>query len=185
MQSQEEPTINTRRVFQGRLIDVRVDTVRMSNCRFTQREIVAVGNSVCVVPIDEKSNVILVRQYRKAVEKVLLEVPAGGIRVGENSEQAALRELQEETGYVADELELLSFFWTTPGFTTEGMSAYMATGLTPGCVNQDEDENIEVVMVPLQDVNEMMASGIIQDGKSIAALTLVLLRNRLNTVDKE
>ncbi len=172
-----EPTIETKVMFQGRIMEIRVDTVRLASGRTTTREIVEHSDSVCIVPLDEAGNVVLVRQYRKPVEGDLLEVPAGGIEGDEVSEEAVLRELQEETGYVADQLLHLSSFWTTPGFCTELMHAYLATGLTPSVLQQDEDENVEAVKVPLDTVPDMIRRGEIRDAKSIASLLMVLFLN--------
>ena len=171
-----EPTEESRLAFEGRLFDVRVDRVRLPNGRRTTREIVIAPNSVCVVPVDEDGNIYLVRQYRKPPDQVLLEVVAGGVDKGEAAEEAARRELQEEAGLKAESMELLSFFWMSPGFCTEGMHAYLATGLRVGENAPEEDESIEVVQVKLSDVPELIASGEIQDCKSIASLMLALGR---------
>ena len=117
---------------------------------------------------------ILVRQYRKPADQELLEVPAGGVEAGENSREAVLRELAEETGYTADNLRHLSSFWTTPGFCTELMHAYLGTGLRPGTLEPDDDERIQVVNVPLDTIPDMIRSGEIKDAKSIASLLMVL-----------
>ena len=175
----EERTVDSRVAFQGRHINVRVDTVRLANGRLTTREIAGGtthDDAVCIVPLDGEGGVYLVRQYRKAVERSLLEVPAGGMEPGEDPEDAARRELAEETGCRAQSLERLAFFYSAPGFLTEGMYAYLATGLSRGADSPDEDENIEVVKIPLKDVPSMIESGQIQDGKSIAALMLVMAK---------
>ena len=169
-----EPTEESRLAFEGRLFDVRVDTVRLASGRRTTREIVVAPNSVSVVPVDEDGNVYLVRQYRKPPERLLLEVVAGGVDEGESAEEAARRELREEAGLRAEKLELLSFFWMSPGFCTEGMHAYLATGLSLGESAPEEDESIEVVRMKLEDVPGLIASRELQDCKSIAALMLVL-----------
>ena len=127
-----------------------------------------------MVPVDDGNNVILVRQFRKAVEESLLEIPAGGIEEGEVPEEAVVRELQEETGYTADKLRHLSTFWTTPGFCTELMHSYLATELRPGSRPHDEDEDIQVVKVPMDGIPGMIRSGEIKDVKSIASLLLVI-----------
>ena len=171
-----EPTEESRLAFEGRLFDVRVDRVRLPNGRRTTREIVIAPDSVCIVPVDEDGNVYLVRQYRKPPDTVLLEVVAGGVDEGESPEEAARRELQEEAGLTAESLELLSFFWMSPGFCTEGMHAYLATGLKVGQNAPEEDESIEVVRVNLSDIPNLIASGEIQDCKSIASLMLALGR---------
>ena len=167
-----EPTIGTKRIYEGNIINVRVDTVRMPSGRDATREIVEHSHAVCIVPIDNDGNVVLVRQYRKPAEDALLEVPAGGVEDGEISEEAVLRELQEEIGYTADHLEHLSSFWVAPGWATEYMHAYLATGLRESRLDGDEDENIEVVRLRFDEAVSMLKSGEINDGKTIAALLL-------------
>ena len=168
--SLSEPTIDTRRIYEGSIINVRVDTVRMPNGISARREVVEHSPAVCIVPVDENGNVILVRQYRKPAEEALLEVPAGGVEEGEVSEEAVLRELQEEIGYTAGKLVHLSSFWVAPGWATEFMHAYLATELAPSRLDADEDENIQVVRVPFDDAVAMFKTGEIQDGKTIASL---------------
>ena len=132
--------METQRVYEGNILNLRVDKISFSNGNVGTREIVEHDDCVCMVPIDNQNNVVLVSQYRKSVEETLLEVPAGGVETGELSEDAVLRELQEETGYTADNLQLLSSFWTTPGFCTELMHSYLATGLRESTRQGDEDE---------------------------------------------
>ena len=167
-----ELTIGTKRIYEGNIINVRVDTVRMPSGRDATREIVEHSHAVCIVPIDNDGNVVLVRQYRKPAEDALLEVPAGGVEDGEISEEAVLRELQEEIGYTADHLEHLSSFWVAPGWATEYMHAYLATGLRESRLDGDEDENIEVVRLRFDEAVSMLKTGEIIDGKTIAALLL-------------
>ncbi len=169
-----EPTIATRSIFTGRIIDVRVDTIRLPNGRETTREIVDHAPSICVAPVDADNNALLVRQYRKPTESFLLEVPAGGIEEGETPEEAARRELQEEIGHTASRLTELTAFWLAPGWCSEYMHAYLATDLTPARLDADDDEFIEVVRVPLAEIPGKIASGEIQDAKSIAALLLAM-----------
>ena len=167
-----EPTIETKRIFEGNILNLRVDTVRMPSGRSATREIVEHSHAVCIVPVDEDGNVILVRQYRKPAEEALLEVPAGGVEEGEVSEEAVLRELQEEIGYTADKLQHLSSFWVAPGWATEYMHAYLATGLRVPKLEGDEDENIEVVRLPFSQAIAMFKTGEINDGKTIASMLL-------------
>ena len=171
-ESLSEPTIGSKRIYEGNIINVRVDTVRMPSGRDATREIVEHSHAVCIVPIDNDGNVVLVRQYRKPAEDALLEVPAGGVEDGEISEEAVLRELQEEIGYTADHLEHLSSFWVAPGWATEYMHAYLATGLRESRLDGDEDENIEVVRLRFDEAVSMLKTGEINDGKTIAALLL-------------
>ena len=167
-----EYTIESRTVFQGKILNLRVDTVRLSNGRVTTREIAEHSPSVCAVPIDGQGNVLMVRQYRKPVENDLLEVVAGGIEENEDPYAAALRELQEEIGHTAGKLQLLSSFWLAPGWCTEFMHAFLATDLSPANLDADYDENISVVPVPLDNVLGLIERGEIQDAKSIASLLL-------------
>ena len=167
-----EPTISSRHIYSGRIIDVRVDTVRLQNGRESTREIVDHAPSICVVPVDADGNVLMVRQYRKPTGGFLLEVPAGGIEEGESPEEATRRELQEEIGHTANRLESLSSFWLAPGWCSEYMYAFLATGLSPANLDSDEDEFIEVVRVPLSDALDVIASGQVQDAKSVASLLL-------------
>ncbi len=170
----DEPTIESRRVYDGRIIGVRVDTISLPNGGTSQREIVEHGASVVVVPIDDQGRAILVRQYRKPPEMALLEAPAGGLEEGETPEEGVRRELQEEIGYVPGRLQEMAGFWMAPGFCTEYMHAFIATDLTESTLPPDEDENIEVVPVPLSQTPELIRSGDIQDAKSIAALLMAI-----------
>ena len=170
----DEPTIESRRIYDGRIIGVRVDTIRLPDGGTSQREIVEHGASVVVVPVDEQGRVILVRQYRKPPEKALLEAPAGGLEEGETPEEGVLRELQEEIGFIPGSLQGMGGFWMAPGFCTEYMHAFIATDLTQSTLPPDEDENIEVEPVPLVQVPELIRSGEIQDSKSIAALLMAM-----------
>lgn len=172
--SQSEPTVESQTIFEGKILKLRVDTVRLPNGRLATREVVEHSNSVCIVPVDEDNNVLLVRQYRKPTERQLLEVPAGGIEGEEVSEAAVLRELQEEVGYTAANLRHLSSFWLAPGWCDEFMHSYLATGLTPSRLEADDDEFIDVVRLPLAQTPDLIASGEIQDVKSIAALLLAM-----------
>ena len=153
---------------------MRVDTVRMPNGISARREVVEHSPAVCIVPVDENGDVILVRQYRKPAEAALLEIPAGGVEEGEVSEEAVLRELQEEIGYTAGKLVHLSSFWVAPGWATEFMHAYLAMELTSASLPADDDEYITVERVPLESIPGLIESGEIQDSKSIASLLLAL-----------
>jgi ADP-ribose pyrophosphatase len=167
-----EHTIESKRIYEGNIINVRVDTVRLPNGKSATREVVEHSQAVCIVPVDGDGNVILVRQYRTPTGGALLEVPAGGVEQGEVSEETVLRELQEEIGYTAGKLVHLSSFWLAPGWADEYMHTYLATELTPSRLEADEDENIQVVRVSFDEAVAMFKTGEIQDGKTIAALLL-------------
>jgi ADP-ribose pyrophosphatase len=169
-----ETTLESASLYQGKILSLRRDRVRLPSGRLTIREVVEHSDSVCMVPLDEAGNVVLVRQYRTPTESALLEVPAGGIEDGEVSEQAVLRELQEEIGYTAGSLRLLSGFWLAPGWCDEFMYAYLATDLIPSRMDPDDDEIIETVRVPLNETLGLIEQGAIQDAKSIASLLLAM-----------
>ena len=173
-----EETTTSQQIYQGAVIGVRVDTVVLSSGKMSKREIVEHRGSVTVVPIDDLGNVVLVRQYRKAIDKWLLETPAGGLDDGETPKNAAARELQEETGYLATTLEGVCAFYTTPGFCTEMTHAFLATGLVAGDARPEEDENIEIVHLPVETVLEMISRGEFQDAKTIAAVYMAV--NHIN-----
>lgn len=169
-----EPTMESKDIYQGRIIKLRVDTVQLPSGRTTTREIVEHEDAVCVVPIDENNNVLMVRQYRKAAQLNLLEVPAGGVEAGETPDETVLRELQEEVSVTSGSLRRLSGFWVSPGWATEFMHAYLAMDLTPASLPADDDEYISVERVPLDSIPGLIESGEIQDSKSIASLLLAL-----------
>ncbi|MBI2171199.1 MAG: NUDIX hydrolase [Chloroflexi bacterium] len=173
-----EKTVETKRIFQGRVVGLRVDTVSLPDGGTARREVVEHSQSVTILPVDGQGNVLLERQYRKPVEAWLLEAPAGGMNEGEDPEAAARRELREETGYTARKMEHLASFYVSPGFCTELMHTYLATGLVAGRADPEEDEHIDVTFVPLCQAIKMISTGEIVDGKTIAAL--LLAEKRLN-----
>lgn len=170
-----ERTLHTESVYKGRVVNLRVDTVELPSGRKTKREIVEHGQCVAIVAIDAQENVILVRQFRKPVEGSLLEVPAGGVDPGEEPSDCARRELAEETGYSTQNLTYLGGFYTSPGFCTEYMHLFLATGLEPGEQAPEADETIEVIHIPLVKIPELITSGEICDAKSITGLLRVIL----------
>ena len=170
----EEKTISSRLVFDGRAVKLRVDTVQVTGGRKTTREIVEHSDCVAVIAIDADDNVLLVKQFRKPVEKELLEIPAGGIDAGEDSEAAVIREMREETGYLPRKAEKLGGFYSTPGYGTEYLHLYLATDLTLGQLYAEDTENIEIVRVPVSQISRLIASGGICDAKSIAGLLTFL-----------
>ena len=169
-----EETTESESIYEGYILNLRVDTVKLPGGGTAKREIVEHNHSVVIVALDEQDRVVLVRQFRKPSEELLLEATAGTLEEGEDPDHCAERELEEETGYVAGRMKGIGGFWMTPGFCTEFMHAYLATDLRPGTVNQDEDEAIEVVKVPKGQIREMIRSGQIRDAKSIAALSMAL-----------
>ena len=170
----EEKTLSSQLIYEGRAVKLRVDTVQVASGRETTREIVEHGDCVAIVAVDAGDNFLLVSQFRKPVEKELLEIPAGGINPGEDPETAVCRELREETGYLPEKVERLGGFYSAPGYCTEYLHLYLATELTPSQLYAEDTENIKVVPVPISRVPGLIASGTICDGKSIAGLLTFL-----------
>ncbi len=167
--------ISSQKVFSGRVFNVTVDTVREGELTY-QREVVHHHGSAVILPVFDDGTVALVRQYRHPAVRYLLEAPAGTLDDGERPEDGAARELQEELGLVAGRMEKLSEFFVSPGFCEEKMWVFLATELTQGRQQPDEDEVLEVVRLPLDEALEMISSSEIQDAKTIIALILAAPR---------
>jgi len=171
---QKERLLASESIYDGRIIRVRVDTVALPGGREATREVVDHEDAVVLVPIDSDGNIVLVRQYRHAAGTNLLEAPAGIIERGETPDQCAQRELQEETGYRSEDLRYMGGFWSSPGFCTEFMHAYVARDLVPSKLEADPDEDIKVERLPVHQVTAHIQSGEIKDAKTVAALLLVV-----------
>jgi ADP-ribose pyrophosphatase len=174
-----EELVSSRRIYEGRVVNLRVDRVRLPSGRATDREIVEHRGSVGVVALTEEDDVLLVSQFRAAVGRALLEIPAGTLEPGETAEACALRELREETGHMAGHIEELLAFYVSPGFCDERTWLYLATSLKPGSQDVDSDECIDVVRIPLNTALEMTGSGEICDGKTV--LGLIATHSRKST----
>ena len=170
----EEKTLSSQLIYDGRVVKLRVDTVRMPSGRETRREIVEHSGCVAIVAIDADDNVLLVNQFRKAVEKELLEIPAGGIDPGEDPVTTVRREMQEETGYLPQKVERLGGFYSAPGYCTGYLHLYLATALTPSQLYAEDTESIRLVRVPISQIHSLIAPGSICDAKSIAGLLTFL-----------
>ena len=167
--------LNSQKIFDGRVFQVTVDTVREGE-RTYQREVVHHPGSAVILPVHDDGTVVLVRQYRHPTVRYLLEAPAGTLSEGERPEVGAARELEEEIGLVAAHLEKLSEFFVSPGFLEEKMWVYLATELSEGKQRLDDDELLDIVRLPIADALEMISSGEIQDAKTIISLMLAAPR---------
>jgi len=165
-----ETVLSTKRVYEGNIINLRIDTISLPGGRTANREVVEHAGAVAIVPVNEKGEILLVRQFRHAAGKSLLEIPAGKLEPGESVLDCAGRELLEETGYEATGLKKLISFFSTPGFTNEMLHLYLATGLTYKGQNPDDDESIDVVTVPFERAIELIWEGEICDAKSVAGI---------------
>ena len=174
-----EEFVSRQEIFHGRIVDLRVDTVRLPNGHLTTREVINHPGGVAVVAIDENDNVLTVKQYRYAFGTVLEEIPAGKLERGEDPAAAARRELAEETGAECETLTPLGEILASPGGFTEVLHLYLATGLTFGAQHPDEDEFIDFARVPFGALLDRCLSGGIRDGKTVAGILKVYaLRKR-------
>ena len=167
---------HTRRIFKGRVVTLDIDTVTLPNGATIELEMIHHPGAAAVVPMKDDGTVILIRQYRHAAGGYIYEIPAGKLHPGEDPKLCAARELQEEIGYRADSLELLTSILTTPGFTDEVIHIYKGTGLTKGKQDLDHDEVIEIVELPLEKALAQIIDGTIRDGKTIVGLQTAYLQ---------
>ncbi len=163
--------------FQGHAFKLRQDYLRTPDGRNVIYEIVEHPGAVTIVPVDEDRRILFIKQYRPATGEVLLELPAGTLKPGEDPLDCASREVREETGMAANQLDHIGELWLAPGYSTEYLHFYLATGLYESPLEQDEDEFIEVERITYEDALEMVARGEIKDGKTLAGL--LMLRNIL------
>jgi len=164
-----EPTISTEQVFKGKVIDLQVDTVELPDGRTATREIVRHPGAAAVVAIHQ-GKMIVVEQYRKALGKTQIEIPAGKLDPNEEPHIAAIRELEEETGFIAQEVKLLHAFYTSPGFADEKLYVYYTDQLEAGKQNLDDDEDVIVMQITLEEADSYIASGDISDAKTLLAV---------------
>ena len=167
-----EERLSSQRIYDGRVISLRVDTLRRSDGREVVREIIEHKPVIVVLPIDTNGAIVMVKQYRTPTERELLELPAGGIEPGETPEEAVIRELQEEIGYKPGNLVRLGGFYSAPGFTDEYLHAFLATDLVVSNMYAEDTDEIEIVRIPLNDIPLLLANGSIEDAKTLAVLTL-------------
>ena len=170
MQPKRPITVAVNRKYEGNRISLRVDTAKFENGPEFDREIVEHPGSVVLVPITNDGKVLLIRQYRQAAERFLLEASAGTREAGESPEVTAHRELQEEVGYKAGKLIPIGGSWVAPGYSSEYSHMYIATELEPAPLPSDDGEDIVVEEVDFDDLHQLIASGELEDQMSIAAL---------------
>lgn len=170
-----EKTLHKESIYKGAIIDLEVHDIELPDGQTSKRELVYHNGAVAVCAINPDNQVILVRQYRKPAEKTLLEIPAGKLEINEERESAAKRELEEETGYIAENLELITEMYGSPGFSNEKISIYLAKDLKIGEMNLDDDEFIEIETYNIEEITVMLQNKEIKDAKTIIALQYLLL----------
>lgn len=177
-----EETIHSEEIFNGKIIKLQVDDVKLPNGKTAKREIVKHPGAVGIIPITEAGNILLVEQFRKPLERSLLEIPAGKLEAGEEPALTAKRELEEETGYRAKEWSYLTSFYTAPGFSDELIHLYMAKGLVKeeNPLKGDEDEFVEVLEVDIDSAISLVKEKKIYDAKTCYAVVYLQMQKVLN-----
>lgn len=163
----EEKTVSSEKKFEGRIVTVKVDEVKMPDGSISLREVVEHPGGVGVVAVTDNDEIIMVKQYRKAIERAIYEIPAGKLDKGEHHRDCGMRELEEETGLCAKSFEYLGFMYPSPGFTDEVTHIYLAKNLEEGEVHPDDDEFLDVERIPLSKAFEMVMNNEINDAKTV------------------
>jgi len=171
----EPQTLSTESIYKGKIFDVIESEIRHDDIRY-KREIVVHKGSCVIVPVFDDGTVAMVRQYRYAAEKFLLEIPAGTLNRDEDPESGAVRELEEEIGVTAGKIEKLTEFYVSPGFLTEKMFLYLATGLTETAQRLEQDEILTVERHTIAKAFDLIRSGEIEDAKTIIGLIFAAAR---------
>ncbi|MBQ9748866.1 MAG: NUDIX hydrolase [Clostridia bacterium] len=167
----KETFVSREEIFDGYIVHLVRDTVALPNGATATREVALHNGAVCVVPITDKGEIIMERQFRYPFDRVMWEIPAGKLDPGETDHlEAAKRELREETGYTAEKYTFIGEFFPSPAILSENIHMYVATGLKKGDQDLDEDEFLEVITLPMDKVVEMILSGEITDGKTQTAV---------------
>lgn len=177
----EEKTTKTTKIYDGQIINVRVDDVMLANGITSKREIVTHPGAVGIIPITKDNKIVFVRQYRKPLEKSILEIPAGRLEEGEAPEVTAIRELEEETGYTTDGVSFVTSFYTSPGFANELMYLYFTDRLSiaENPAEGDEQGQIETVELTIEEAIEHVNNEQIHDAKTNYAVLYLQMLGRM------
>lgn len=171
LESMEEKTLSSKTLFDGKVIHLHLDDILLPDGKIGFREYCTHNGAVCVIPLDSDGNVICVRQYRYAIGKPLLEIPAGKLdSPEENPDDAVRRELREETGASSEKITFLGLYYGSPALLNEKIYMYLAEDLSFGDSSPDEDEFLEVMRIPLKKMVDMVLNGEIEDGKTQSAV---------------
>ena len=168
----EEKTISTEMIYKGAILNLRRDKVTVENGT-SYREIIEHNGGAVLAAVTDEGKMVMVRQYRKPAERVMLEVPAGKIDPGETPFETACRELKEETGYTPGEVKYLTEFYPSVGYSEEVLYLYLCTGLTAGETCPDENEALDVLEMDVEELYEMVMRAEIRDAKTIIAIMMV------------
>ncbi|MGO1470671.1 MAG: NUDIX hydrolase [Tissierella sp.] len=166
----EEKTMKSDKVYEGKILNLKVDTVEMPDKKYSKREIIEHSGGVAMIALTSNDSLILVKQYRKAVEDFLIELPAGKLELNEEPRETAIRELKEEIGMESNKLTYLSEFYTSPGYCNEKIHLFLAEDLKKGDFEQEEGEFLEVLEFNIDELVKMVKMGDIIDSKTIIGI---------------
>ncbi|SEN40706.1 ADP-ribose pyrophosphatase [Amphibacillus marinus] len=174
----EEKTVASKEIFSGKIINVSVDDVVLPNGQLAKRELVKHPGAVAVIALTAEQKVVVVNQFRKPLEKEIIEIPAGKLEPGEHHSVTALRELEEETGYTTDKLDYICSFYTSPGFADELLYIYFTDQLKPLEESRalDEDEFVQVLELSLEELEQLQNDQRVHDAKTVYAIQFLKLR---------
>ncbi|WP_042346211.1 NUDIX domain-containing protein [Bacillus massiliigorillae] len=177
MKKFEEKTLASESIYQGRIISLQVDDVELPNGEKGKRELIKHPGAVAIIAITEDNKIVMVEQYRKALERSIVEIPAGKLELGEEPIVTATRELEEETGYVSETMDHIISFYTSPGFADELVHVFMAKGLKKkeNAASCDEDEFVEVLELSLEEAKKYIKEQKIYDAKTVYAVQYLQL----------
>lgn len=173
-----EKTLQSNYLYRGRIVNLRIDRVELPNGKESEREVIEHAGAVGIVPVTSDNKIILVKQFRKALDQEIIEIPAGKLDPGENPADCAHRELQEEIGFKPGKLDFMFSCYTSPGFSNEIVYIYVARDLQESKIKCDDDEFITTLEVSLQEALHMIKNGVIKDSKTISGILAVLLEDQ-------
>ncbi|WP_433742975.1 NUDIX hydrolase [Falsibacillus pallidus] len=178
MKKFEEKTIESKEIFKGKIITLLEDVVELPNGKISKREIIKHPGAVAVIALTKEGKIVMVEQYRKALERSIVEIPAGKLEPGEDPYDTAMRELEEETGYTCEGLEHLISFYTSPGFADELVHLYLAKDVVQkeNARPADEDEFVELLHLSLDESEEYVRQQKIYDAKTAYAVQYLLIQ---------
>lgn len=183
MSNLEEKTLHSEEIFSGKVISLHLQDVELPNGKQSKREIIKHPGAVAILAITDDQKIVMVEQFRKALERTIVEIPAGKLEKGEEPSLCARRELEEETGYECENLDLLTSFYTSPGFADEIVHVYLATGLTKkeNSAALDEDEFVNLEELTLEEALRYVEEQKIYDAKTIYAVQYLQLQEALKS----
>lgn len=181
MKKFEEKTIHTEKIYEGKVVKLQVDDVTLPNGKTSKRELIKHPGAVGIIPIKKDKKIVFVEQYRKPLEKSLVEIPAGKLEPGEKPEITAIRELEEETGYTTESLQFVASFYTSPGFANELMHLYLTEDIVP-LENEragEDDEFVELIELTLEEAKNYVNALRIHDAKTNYAILYLEMLERM------